>query len=312
MTTRGLVLGGGGITGIAWETGLLWGLAEAGLDLTSADRIVGTSAGSIVGAQITSDLGLEELYRRQLLPPADDAPLSSIGPGVAARFVVSLLRARGDVTRFGRLLGAASVKATADGKTPTVEDRYAQVDQRIGGLTWPNRDLVVTAVDVATGEMVTFGPRTARPAVSLEDAVNASCAVPLVYPPIPIDGGTYIDGGARSGSNADLMVGMDVVIAITPMDRSVGPLRSAAQQLRGPRRAAPRDLPRHRGQHRDRQERPGSRRSAAVCSGRLRPGRHRDRSSSRAVGQPLEIGRVVGERVLRSSEQGERCDEGRS
>ena len=97
MTSRGLVLGGGGITGIAWETGLLWGLAEAGLDLTGADRIVGTSAGSIVGAQITSDLGLEELYRRQLLPPADDAPLSSIGPGVAARFVLSLLRARGDV-----------------------------------------------------------------------------------------------------------------------------------------------------------------------------------------------------------------------
>ena len=97
------------------------------------------------------------------------------------------------------------------------------------GVLIPNQEAKL--VDVATGEMVTFGPHTARPAVSLEDAVNASCAVPLVYPPIPIDGGIYVDGGARSGSNADLMVGMDVVIAITPMDRAIGPLRSAAQQL---------------------------------------------------------------------------------
>lgn len=231
MTTRGLVLGGGGITGIAWETGLLWGLAEAGIDLTGADRIVGTSAGSIVGAQVTSDIGLEELYRRQLLAPADDAPLASIGIGVVGRFALSLLRARGDLEHFGRLLGAASVKAAAQGRTPTVTDRYAQVAQRIGGLTWPDRDLVVTAVDIATGELVTFGPRTDRTTVSLEDAVNASCAVPLVYPPIPIEGRTYVDGGARSGANADLMSGVDAVIAIVPMDRSVGPIRSAAQQL---------------------------------------------------------------------------------
>jgi len=231
MTTRGLVLGGGGITGIAWETGLLWGLAEAGVDLTNADRIVGTSAGSIVGAQISSEIGLEELYRRQLLPPADDAPLASIGLGVVGRFAVSLLRSRGDITRFGRLLGVASVKAAAQGKTPTVTDRYAQVAERIGGLTWPDRDLVITAVDVTTGELTTFGPHTDRSAVSLEDAVNASCAVPLVYPPIPIDGETYVDGGVRSGSNSDLMVGIDAVVAITPVDRAVGPMRSAAQQL---------------------------------------------------------------------------------
>ncbi|WP_222847623.1 patatin-like phospholipase family protein [Nocardioides dongxiaopingii] len=91
MTTRGLVLGGGGgITGIAWETGLLWGLAEAGVDLTDAERVVGTSAGSIVGAQVTSSTPLEELYRRQLLAPAElgdgGVPLASIGLGVVARW----------------------------------------------------------------------------------------------------------------------------------------------------------------------------------------------------------------------------------
>lgn len=232
---RGLVLGGGGITGIAWETGLLWGLAEAGLDLTGADRVIGTSAGSIVGAQITSGQTLEELYGRQLLPPAflgdGSVALASIGLGVIARFGVSLVRARGDVRRFGRILGGASVKAAADGKVPSVPERYDQVRLRINGLTWPDRDLVVTAVDVANGELVAFGPRGARPDVSLEDAVNASCAVPLVYPPIPIDGGTYVDGGIRSGSNADLAAGCDRVVALTPVDRALGPMRSAAQQL---------------------------------------------------------------------------------
>ncbi len=232
MTTRGLVLGGGGITGIAWETGLLWGLAEAGVDLTGADRIVGTSAGSIVGAQVTSAVALKDLYEAQLLPASNDtAPLASIGVGVFARYALAMLRARGDVSAFGRIVGSASVKAAAGSKVPSVTDRYDQVDERIGGITWPDQDLVVTAVDVETGELVAFGPRGEHSGVSLRDAVNASCAVPLVYPPIPIGGRTYVDGGARSGSNADLMTGMDVIVAIAPIDKAVGPMRSASQQL---------------------------------------------------------------------------------
>lgn len=232
MTTRGLVLGGGGITGIAWETGLLWGLAEAGVDLTGADRIVGTSAGSIVGAQVTSAVSLRDLYGRQLLPAATDtAPLASIGIGVIGRYALAMLRARGDVTAFGRILGAASVKAAAGSKIPSIADRYDQIDQRIGGITWPHQDLMVTAVDVESGELVAFGPRGEHSGVALRDAVNASCAVPLVYPPVPIGGRTYVDGGARSGTNADLMTGMDVVVAIAPVDKAVGPMRSASQQL---------------------------------------------------------------------------------
>ena len=232
MTTRGLVLGGGGITGIAWETGLLWGLAEAGVDLTGADRIVGTSAGSIVGAQVTSAISLKDLYDAQLRPPATDtAPLASIGIGVLGRYALAMLRARGDVTAFGRIIGSASVKAATGSKVPSVTDRYDQVDERIGGITWPDQDLLVTAVDVGTGELVAFGPRGEHSGVSLRDAVNASCAVPLVYPPIPIGGRTYIDGGARSVTNADLMTGVDVVVAVAPVDKAVGPLRSASQQL---------------------------------------------------------------------------------
>lgn len=70
----GLVLGGGGVTGIAWELGMLAGLAEAGIDLYGADLIVGTSAGSVVGAQITSATPIDELYARQLEPPSAERP----------------------------------------------------------------------------------------------------------------------------------------------------------------------------------------------------------------------------------------------
>lgn len=233
MSTRGLVLGGGGITGIAWETGLLTGLAEAGVDLTAADRVIGTSAGSIVGSQVTSDTPLDELYRRQLLPPGHpDGPtettLARIGPRVLATFALELLRSRRDIEAFGRRLGARAVRTTARGRTPSVPERYDQVRQRLTTTTWPDRELVITAVDVATGELVAFRPDSG---VDLEDAVNASCAVPCVYPPIPIGARTYVDGGMRSGANADLAEGCDVVVALTPSDRSVGPIRSATQQL---------------------------------------------------------------------------------
>lgn len=236
MTMRGLALGGGGIAGIAWETGMLMGLAEAGVDLTIADRVVGTSAGSIVGSQVTCGIPLDELYRRQLEPPGSPlvdgaVPLARIGLGVVAQFALVLVRSRRDIERFGRLLGAKAVKAAARGGTPSVAERYEQVAIRIGGLTWPDRDLVVTAVDVATGELVAFGPRGSRAEVSLADAVNASCAVPLVYPPIPIGGRVYVDGGVRSGANADLLAGCDPVIALAPVDRGIGPIRSAATQL---------------------------------------------------------------------------------
>lgn len=69
MTRTALVLGGGGVTGIAWELGILRGLADAGIDLTTADTVIGTSAGSVVGAQVTSGRSIEELYDAQLEPP---------------------------------------------------------------------------------------------------------------------------------------------------------------------------------------------------------------------------------------------------
>src|SRR3954468_18850847 len=78
---RALVLGGGGITGIAWEIGLLKGLRDLGVDLTAADTVIGTSAGSVVGAQLTSAFDLDDLYAAQLREPRGE---------VAARFDLTM------------------------------------------------------------------------------------------------------------------------------------------------------------------------------------------------------------------------------
>jgi NTE family protein len=225
---RGLVLGGGGITGIAWETGLLLGLQDLGVDVTTADAVVGTSAGSVVGAQVTTGISLADLFDYQVSPPTP-APLSSIGPGVLAGFAWSMLRARGDLEAFGRLVGQWSVRRAAAGKTPTLEERFAAIRERLPIQEWAGDGrLLVTAVAVTTGTLRVFD---GSDGVSLVEAVAASCAVPGVYPPVPIDGVPYVDGGARSGSNADLLAHCDRVLGFTPVDRAIGPMRTAGQLL---------------------------------------------------------------------------------
>lgn len=227
---RGLVLGGGGVTGIAWMTGVLMGLDEAGVDLSDADLVVGTSAGSIVGAQLTTGLSIRDLYDFQVRPPTP-GPVASIGARVVAGFGWSLLRSRGDLEEFGRRLGAWSVRRAASGRTPTLAERYDAIRERLPILDWPEPGrLVITAVDVETGRLRTFD---GSDATSLLEAAAASCAVPAVYPPVPIGGRTYIDGGARSGSNADLTLDCDRVVALTPVDRAIGPMRSAGSYLSG-------------------------------------------------------------------------------
>ena len=225
----GLVLGGGGITGIAWELGVLAGLAEAGVDLPSADLIIGTSAGSVVGAQMTTSTPVEALYQRQLEPPSSELA-ARLGPREKLGYLTAVLRARGDLARFGRLLGAMSLRAARSGRVPTVEQRLEVIRSRLPSAEWPERDLRVTVVDARSGE---FRVITSRDGVPLIDAVAASCAVPGVYPPIPIGDRTYIDGGFRSSTNADLASGCGRIVVLAPLSRAMGPLKSPQQQLAG-------------------------------------------------------------------------------
>jgi NTE family protein len=205
---RALVLGGGGVTGIAWEMGLLAGLAEAGIDLTSADVIVGTSAGSVVGAQITSGPALKDLYTAQLVEPAGGVA-ARMGALMTLRFVAAMAWP-GDEQHARARLGRAALKA----RTVPESERRAVIRALLPSDSWPERRLLITAVDAETGELKVFDRDCGVP---LSEAVGASCAVPLVWPPISIGGRRYIDGGTRSVTNADLAAGCDRVVVLAPV-----------------------------------------------------------------------------------------------
>ena len=204
---RALVLGGGGVTGVAWETGLLFGLAEAGIDLTTADLLVGTSAGSVVAAQVAGGCALDELFAVQTAPPTGETA-ARLGGGNLVRFLVALAW-RGDAQRARARLGRAALRA----RTVSEAERRAVIERRLPRPDWPERRLLITAVNATTGAFVVFDRDSG---VSLVDAVGASCAVPLVWPPVTIQGQRYMDGGVRSVTNADLATGCGCVVVIAP------------------------------------------------------------------------------------------------
>lgn len=228
MTTA-LVLGGGGITGIAWELGILAGLAEAGVDLTDADRIIGTSAGSVVGVQITSGTAIADLYDTQLAPP--DAEIGGRLSRLALLKMVPPYVLPGD----GRTKLARVGKLAMRSHEPGSVDREGVIRSRIHTEDWPERDLRITAVEAESGEFTVF---TRESGVDLVSAVAASCAVPTVWPPVAIDGKHYIDGGMRSAANVDLAAGADRVIVLAPLPQSLSKKTSIRAQLD---RVAPRE-----------------------------------------------------------------------
>ena len=224
-----LVLGGGGITGIAWEIGVLAGLAEAGTDLSGADLVVGTSAGSVVGAQLACGAELEAMYARQL-EPATAEKAARLNRATLAQFGWAMLRSRGKDVEFRRRIGALALAAEKAGATPSEQERLDVIGSRLVSAEWPSRRLVITAVDAETGEFHAFDRDSGVPLVQ---AVAASCAVPGVYPPCTIDGRRYVDGGMRSAANADLAHDYDRLVVLAPIPRGVGPMASVDAQVTG-------------------------------------------------------------------------------
>jgi NTE family protein len=214
--TRALVLGGGGVAGIAWEIGLLARLAALGTDLAAgADLVVGTSAGACVGALVAGESGYDALIAAQRLPagqtrervPEFDLNLMMEIFGLMTTVQKDPAAAR---RQIGTLATAAATVAEAE--------RREIIASRLPSEEWPARSLVVTAVDARTGERVTFDRSSP---LSLVDAVAASCAVPGIWPPVTIGGRQYIDGGIYSVTNTDLAEGHHRIIVLCPV--AMGP-----------------------------------------------------------------------------------------
>jgi NTE family protein len=210
---RALVLGGGGVAGIAWETGILRGIADesptAARALLDSDVLVGTSAGSAVVAQIGSGLSIEELYARQVQELS-----AEISPGVAVDAVIDLFLAAlsqpdATVAQKRQRIGAVALA------TETVAEpvRRAVIAQRLPTRAWPDRVLRVTAIDIVTGELVVFQRDSG---IDLVEAVAASCAVPGAWPPVTIGDRRYMDGGIGSTINLDVADDCDVAVVLVP------------------------------------------------------------------------------------------------
>ncbi|MDP9842654.1 patatin-like phospholipase family protein [Streptosporangium lutulentum] len=223
MASRALVLGGGGIAGIAWGLGMVTGLAESGVDLGQADLVVGTSAGAVVSAQLLAGLDLELRYAAQLKPPGEETR-PRIPPFYLSRLVWATIRT-GDPAEFRARMGRMALAA----RTPPEAERRAQIVRWIGGAhPWPERRLVITAVDAESGEFVTFDSASG---VELVDAVAASAATPGVRPPATVNGRRHIDGGMRSAANMDLAAGHERVVVLAPVTRGGGPMPGVADQV---------------------------------------------------------------------------------
>jgi NTE family protein len=226
-----LVLGGGGVAGIAWMTGLLAGLADAGQDITGADLIIGTSAGATVAAQVGSGLPLDELFARQADPSrqAREIPVDV----ELDKFAADWAELMAGVTSAQEALGRLGGYALAADTVPEAR-RRAVIESRLPSPDWPERRIRLVAVDAQSGETRVFDRESGA---SLIDAVAASCAVPGIWPPVTIGGRRYIDGGVRSSDNADLAAGAERIVIISPLGYNSPipapvPLREVVGQLR--------------------------------------------------------------------------------
>ena len=210
---------------MAWEVGVLAGLADAGADPTGADVIVGSSAGSVVGTHVRQGRSIEALVASQREPrgeggearaqPTDLAPLIEI--------FGTLRQAKKRTPEVLQEVGRKAIAAD----TPPEAEWIRRCEGLVGDGEWPDGDLRITAVDCATGLRRVW---TAADGVALARAIASSCAIPGVFPPVTLDGSRYTDGGLWSSSNLDVVLDADVGAAVF-----VGPLRagdpSAARSL---------------------------------------------------------------------------------
>ncbi|MDR6868785.1 NTE family protein [Microbacterium resistens] len=237
---RALVLAGAGAAGNAWQLGLIAGLSDAGVDLTDADLIIGTSAGSTVAAQMTSGTRPADLYAAIVAETPPTRPTGARPSGSGARpsgpgpsggraphlsgpaymaWSDAIIAASEDAADMRRRMGAAALERDQSDGADGARWRTV-VAARLPRHEWPRQRILIPAVDARTGEPVVFDRDSG---VELVDAVAASTSAMIPY---PIGERRYINGGYRRSSNADLAAGHRRVLVLEPFGgRSRSPQR---------------------------------------------------------------------------------------
>ncbi|MDH2444819.1 patatin-like phospholipase family protein [Amnibacterium sp. CER49] len=209
---RALVLGGAGAVGNAWEIGLVAGLLEGGLDVTDADLVVGTSGGATAAIQLTSGRSPRDLLADILdtaTPRPTPPPAAPAGPAVdhLAR-TGAIIATASDPADMRRRMGAAAIGLDPDGSASA---RWRSiVAARLTGLDWPQRAVLIPAVDARTGDPVVLHCGSG---VQLVDAVAASTSSGAAY---RVGERRFLDGGYRRNENADLAAGVARVLVLSP------------------------------------------------------------------------------------------------
>ncbi|KAA9165524.1 patatin-like phospholipase family protein [Amycolatopsis acidicola] len=219
--SRALVLGGGGVTGIAWEVGVLAGLSSQGIDWSKATSVIGTSAGSFVGTAVAAGYDLEWLFAAQLVPDENEVDVKASEDTMAAWWA-ALAEGGDDPRQVGAAMGRIAKAAPEPVPAAT---RRRVVGSRLVTAEWPN-GLKVTAIDADTGGLKVFDQHSGVPLI---DAVSASGAVPGVWPLEHFQGRSWVDGGMVSTTNARQAEGHDRIVILAPMPSGYGKIPGAAE-----------------------------------------------------------------------------------
>lgn len=211
MSRRALVLAGGAYAASAWEIGVITGLFDAGVDVRTANRIIGTSAGARVALYLASEVVLEHLFERQIGPnPRPSGSLPIVNWPRIGREVARAKKAGGGPAEILRRIGSLALYVV----DPDVPNRRNVVAAQLPMQHWPERELLMVAVDAETGERRAFHRESG---IDVVDAVIATTAF-FGWPPAVFEGHHYIDGGFYSTDNADLAKGFDrvLILALQP------------------------------------------------------------------------------------------------
>lgn len=224
--TRAVVCGGGGVAGLAWMVGYLHGATVSGIPLREADLVVGTSAGAVAATLLRTAGRLSPSFRR--LSKEDDLPFEAFPPG--AGFTTAVPRILAETTDPGAYARAfLDLSLTVPATEPVVEARLRTLQERTGTTCWPVGDLLITILSHRTGERRVL---TQDSGVGVLTALAASCAVPGVWPAVPLpDGDLGVDAGPLSATHADLTQDAERVLILQPVPNLQGDLPAEADVL---------------------------------------------------------------------------------